>query len=797
MSKKAFKKIVLFLSIIFLPLVFYWEFFLKGLIPAPADIVVGMYFPWRNYVWNDLFAGVPFKNGLISDVIAQLYPWRLLASNQWQAGDVPLWNPYILGGLPLAGNVQTAVFYPVNFVFYLFPSPTSWGITIVLQSLLAFVFTYIFLKEIGLNRLIALFGSLAFAFNGFFLFWLEWGNLVAVCAWLPLCLWAITKINQKMIFRQQLIYWLVLLFSVSMSILAGHFQMAFLVGLASFIYSLTTKKAKIVFGVIGVGFFALVLTSFQILPALEAYRLSIREIEGIMEQYNYGFIRPINLITLLAPDFFGNPGTGNWWGFGKGIELTPYAGLTCLILFFYFWQTFDRKKGLDLFVLLLTATALIFIFPNPISYLIYRHPKVNIPGISSSPANRAIFLLDVAIALGGTIGLTRLIKLKRTPQKKVFYPFLLLGTILVALWAITVFSLKFSPLFILDLSFWQVALRNLILPTLIFLGLLGLFFFYFWLKIPQKIFLFGLIFILGFELFRSGWKFNSFSNKDWFFPNIKETEVLQGLANNYRVEGAILPNMKMAYNLASVSGYEILIPKITAEFLSACNNGSGNGVNHPVGRYAALNQPISRCGQLYGVKYLLTNYDGPPEENIAHFDYREEAERIWEQKKSVILEIENTLPRAFLVDDFEVVSDRVLAAEKIVVDDSGFPLNEKIILFEEPLFNTNKSTILDSKTEIVDYQAQGVTLITKANKEALLFLSDTYYPGWKAFVDGKETQIYQADYAFRAVVIPEGEHRVVFVYQPESFRLGVLISLLGALSLFSFLGFFLRKQQYD
>ena len=793
MSKKIFKKIILSLAIVFLPLLFYWQFFLKGLIPAPADIIVGMYYPWRNYIWNNLFAGVPFKNGLISDVVAQLYPWRLLASSQWRAGNIPLWNPYILGGLPLAGNVQTAVFYPVNFIFYLLPSPITWGLTIIFQSLLAFIFAYIFLKEVGLSGLTALFGSLAFAFNGFFLFWLEWGNLVAVCSWLPLCLWAITKIAQKEFFTRQVKFWLVLLFAVSMAILAGHFQMAFLVGLASFIYALTTKKAKIVLGVIGVGFLALALTSFQVLPALEAYRLSIRDTEGIMEQYNYGFIQPANLITFLAPDFFGNPGTGNWWAFGKGIELSPYVGLTCLTLFVYFLQTFNRKSKLDFFVLLLTITALIFLFPNPISYLIYRHPKVNIPGISSSPANRTIFLLNVAIGLGGTIGLSRLIRSKKLLYQKIVYPFLLLGIVLGGLWGVVGFSLKVFPLFVQELSFWQVAFRNLILPTLIFLALLALFLVYYWQKISKKLFLLGIIFILSFELFRSGWKFNSFSDPKWFFPAIKETEFLQETAGNYRIEGAISPNMKMAYSLTAVSGYEILIPRITAEFLSVCNEGAGSGISHPVGRYAALNHPISRCGQIYGVKYLLTNYDGPPEENVARFDYQEETKRIWEENKSVILEINNTFPRAFLVDDYEVVADRALGAEKIVAIDSDFSLTSKIILFEEPLFRRNGSISLDSEVKIVDYQPQRVILETSANKEALLFLSDAYYPGWKAFVDGEQAKIYQANYAFRAVVVPKGEHKIIFNYQPDSFHLGVAVSLSTFLLLTSFLGFFFIK----
>jgi uncharacterized membrane protein YfhO len=58
-------------------------------------------------------------------------------------------------------------------------------------------------------------------------------------------------------------------------------------------------------------------------------------------------------------------------------------------------------------------------------------------------------------------------------------------------------------------------------------------------------------------------------------------------------------------------------------------------------------------------------------------------------------------------------------------------------------------------------------------------LSDTYFPGWRVFVDGKEEKIYRADYNFRAVPISAGKHRVEFVYDPLSFKMGAIITFLG------------------
>ena len=85
----------------------------------------------------------------------------------------------------------------------------------------------------------------------------------------------------------------------------------------------------------------------------------------------------------------------------------------------------------------------------------------------------------------------------------------------------------------------------------------------------------------------------------------------------------------------------------------------------------------------------------------------------------------------------------------------------------------------DSNAKLVDYSSNKVSLNVFSTVPKLLFLSDTYYPGWRAYVDNKETKIYRADYAFRAIFVPKGLHNVSFLYKPESFYLGGKISIIS------------------
>ena len=121
-------------------------------------------------------------------------------------------------------------------------------------------------------------------------------------------------------------------------------------------------------------------------------------------------------------------------------------------------------------------------------------------------------------------------------------------------------------------------------------------------------------------------------------------------------------------------------------------------------------------------------------------------------------------------------------------------LKKLLKLFYDPLFDS-KTILLEKKpfpeptnsqineAKIIEYTPNKVTIETNSDAPKLLFLSDNYYPGWIATIDGIETPILVADYTFRAVGVPAGSHKVIFLYDPLSFKVGLGISIFALIIL--------------
>src|SRR5207302_11129676 len=155
-----------------------------------------------------------------------------------------------------------------------------------------------------------------------------------------------------------------------------------------------------------------------------------------------------------------------------------------------------------------------------------------------------------------------------------------------------------------------------------------------------------------------------------------------------------------------------------------------------------------------------------------------------------VLEDTEALPRAFLVPRARVAPSLGTALSEMV--HQPFQPRQEIILADDA---TTQATPLatdrggQGSARITAYEASAVKIHTSASADAWLVLSDTFYPGWTAAVDGQPVTVLRGDVLFRVVPVPAGEHEVEFRFEPASVRLGLSISISALLVLICALAF--------
>jgi len=148
------------------------------------------------------------------------------------------------------------------------------------------------------------------------------------------------------------------------------------------------------------------------------------------------------------------------------------------------------------------------------------------------------------------------------------------------------------------------------------------------------------------------------------------------------------------------------------------------------------------------------------------------------------------LPRAFLVHRAVTADDETVIA---ALENPAFHPDETVYLaLSQPWTGKPSPTANEGTVVIRRYAPERIELDVSTRSSAYLVLTDSYYPGWRAWVDGQPAPILRADLLFRAVQVPAGEHHVRFAFQPSSLRWGALISLLTGLAVLVWLAQLLR-----
>lgn len=751
------QKALFLVSFILLSFVFFRPVFVNGKLPIPADTIVGLYYPFRDFYSMDYPNGIPFKNFLITDPVRQQYPWRELSMSILKRMELPLWNPYSFSGTPLLANFQTAAFYPLNVLFLFLDFKIAWTVLVILQTFLASFFLFLFLSCFKLSRWAKLFGSVSYAFSGFSVAWMEWGTIGHLSIWLPLLLFS----KEKLLINFSWKWILVFVFAECAAIFAGHLQIYFYFFLVSNIYLLVrifqilSKKLrgldlfksmlrKYVFFIF-LGILVLCLTSIQVVPTFQFISHSARNFDqGNITQPGW-FIPWQHLIQFVIPDFFGNPTTLNYWGVWNYGEFIGFVGIIPLL--FTVYALFFRHDKKTFFFGTIFFLSFVFSLPTFVAFLPY---ILKVPLLSTSQPTRLLFVTNFSLGILTALGFDNYYKSRE--KWRIFYPLFFIGFIITLIYLSTYFLN--TNIFGLQENI-NVARRNSIFPTGIFL------FSSFVLvvnlltknkKMPHI--LIGLLFFITiFDLFRFGEKFTPFTDKALLFPNTKTIDFLKNNLGNHRimsVDSRIMPpNFSVIYRLQSIEGYDPLFLLRYGELIAALERGKPN-ISPPFGfnRIITPRNYESRIIDLLGVKYVLSLTD------ISSAKLK----KVFQEGQTRVYENKDVLPRAFFVDSGRRVFLKEQAMKALYAHNFD-PLRTAVV--EDAMVVHFQSLSMGTVT-ISSYSENRVVLETNNNGNGFLVLTDTFYPSWKAKIDNISTKIYRTDYNFRGIFVSKGKHVVEF-----------------------------------
>lgn len=766
---KLFRKFWPLIFILAIWLILFSAFFLKGLLPIPADIITGVYYPWLDYKWG-FSVGVPVKNPLLSDIPSLLYPWRSFAIDQLRNLKFPLWNPYYFAGMPLLANFQSAVFSYVNLLFLFLPKALAWSLGVMLSPLLTMMAMYIFLRHKKLGKIPGLLGSLVFSLSGFEIAWLEYNVHGHTALFLPLLLLAIDKIMEG---RNRL--WLFLLpLLVAFQIFAGYIPVVIYSYLVCIFYvcyfylfpqfkkrQINWKKffSLFLFWAWGLG-----LASIQIFPGYELIKNSIRLIDPIVLASEASYLPLKNLVTFIAPDFFGNPATGNYFGKAFYDNFYFFAGTGTLILVIFSLFYLKKEKNIFFWWLMLLFSFTL-IFRNPVGVFLEK-----LLFLSGGVAARALFIADFSLAMLAGWGMEKFLANDKKARWKIIVSIVMVSIFFI--FAAKVASQIESPINRL------VAQRNLVIPfffmiVCVFTLAVGQMT-RFDLAIPG-----GLVFLIlvSVQLLYSAKKYLPFSKRELLFPTTPVIEFLKSEQKKtkepFRVElGEVIPqNFLMPYRIETISGSDALLPKKMGEFLSLVETGK---VQERISRVHLLRNYNSPLFSLLNVKYILAKKTdekgyfspaGKPPSTFLNPRYK----LVFEDKTVQVYEDSKFLPRAFWVHDDEA----------------------DILKIIPPKISKN------DKIDWLVYESDKIILKIESKEPGFIFLANNFFPGWKAFVNDKVTTIDQIEYSFSAVKVPSGRSLLTFEYKPKSFLYGSMISLLALLNFLMFSFVLLVKNLWE
>ncbi len=683
------------------------------------------------FLWR-LWAAAPEDRAYLpekSDLAEVFYPPRTFFAKTLASGEFALWNPHVYSGYPQFADPQAATFYPVALLLAWIAktnfSMATLALDIGLHFFLAGAFSFLFFRHIFKANLPALLSALLFEFGGYLTFYPP-GQLseLEVVAWFPLTLLLVTLAIERR-------SWLLTAVSgatLGLVFLAGRPQSYLTIGTVTVAWLIYTGyRADLPWTRIAkklglLAAFALGIAAAQWLPTLELTRLTTRSLltYDLVAEGGFPFV---HLTGFFVPQLLGTQNL--------------YVGLMALVLATLAAQ---QRKGM-----FWTAVFLIALFGSVGKHLIifdglYLLQRLGFPGYLRN-VERLAFAMTFSLAALSGYG----IMLVQQIDRQLLRRYLLIaggifGTAVVLTWLWT-------------LSREPGGDRFLPVDTLTYVvlmlggGALALWVF----RDSPRAAVLALVFIAVVDVM-------SLNQGRFFVERARSFAPGNDIERVMAAPGSVRPFSRTVFDQTSSQDF-----------------GSLAGVDNVGGMpplmlidYELLRETLKdeyRRNIVLNVDMVVTTgeYTDPAYELVQE----EDAFRYYR--------FLHALPRAYLVPNVVEVADAAAAAERLAAPDFAYGTTA-LVVGETGLANGGELEA-EETAAVLQRTANSMTVQVTAVQPRFLVLSETYYPGWQAEIDGQPTEIYKTNVALRGLVVPPGSHTITLRFQPMTFYVGVGLSL--------------------
>lgn len=697
--------------------------------------------------------------------------------------NLPFWNPYLNAGTP---NLDPGFSYNIFYLLfvYLFPLEFGTGIGYALITLLGGIFAYMFFSSLKLNKYTAIISSLVFMFAGNMVSYIYPGHIgkPLVLALLPLVWFFINRGLSK----EKFYYFIFAGFFMGFQYL-GHPQIFYYSLIMTSLYFffriywhyLETKDVKVwtkgmfFYGILGL---SAVLISFNQIWEQYTYSQLTSRTQTTDPAQAWMFAtswseHPLELLTYFIPSLFGLYDS-TYLGWKPFVQTTDYMGFITMLFVFIGIITNWKKKHIK-FITYFSLFTLLFGMGKHFE-VFYRLFYNYFPLIKQFRVPSSIYIITTfCFCYLFIYGLNSLFHLDKNKKK-------ILSVILVFIVILFIFTIyinsnsyekqltenlgkrvNLKALYAQDPYGAAARIKNVIVKTvdlakqdlqlLWILFIIFLLVYYFYSKKSMKsntfIILVGILVLIDLMVLNK--KFIKTT------PNYdvvaKETDVIKVL-NKLKSTGQQFRITPLPARIDNESNKWMLFDLETAHGYNAI----ALGIYDDVVKHGWFSVNNLRLLGLMNVKYILNR----------QLQNHPDLELVYQGRSKLIYENKKFMERFLLFDKYTVMSaDKILAH----MNSQLYQPQETLILEEKPpITDLSKQ---GSSVKLLDYSHDAFSLQADVKKECLLFLSEIYYPKWKAFIKDKELKIYKANYLFRAVVLPKGNYKLQFKFHNNYFYL--------------------------